>query len=284
MLLCLDIGNTNIYGGIFDQETLVFQFRYPSKNGCTSDQLGIFLKTYLREVGIVPEKIQHVAFCSVVPALDYSVSSAFIKYFSKTPFILQGGVKTGLQIKYKNPGEVGADRIANAIAAAHNFPGKNIIIVDLGTATTFEVISAQGEFLGGAILPGIQMQMRALNEHTSKLPPVRIIKPASTLGQSTTLNIQSGLYFGHRGAIKEIIAGITADIFHNAPPTVIGTGGFSQLFEADQLFDAILPDLVLQGLRIAYEKNLNYDVVGISGTNTAASSSSIAVNSTFSIK
>src|SRR5579871_4544692 len=131
MLLCLDIGNTNIYGGIFDNETLVYQFRYPSKHGCTSDQIGIFLKTYLREVGISPEQIAHVAFCSVVPGLDYSVSSAFIKYFGKTAFILQGGVKTGLQIKYKNQSEVGADRISNAIAAAHLFPNQNIIIVDL---------------------------------------------------------------------------------------------------------------------------------------------------------
>ncbi|HRE33192.1 MAG TPA: type III pantothenate kinase, partial [Candidatus Berkiella sp.] len=147
MLLCLDIGNSHIYGGIFQGEQLSFQFRYPSTNRCTSDELGLFLKTYLREMQIPIEQIAAVAYCSVVPSLDYSVRSAFVKYFSKEPFVLQAGVKTGLQIKYKNPTEVGADRIANAIAAHHLFPQKNVIIVDLGTATNFEVISANGSFL-----------------------------------------------------------------------------------------------------------------------------------------
>ncbi|MCS5711228.1 type III pantothenate kinase [Candidatus Berkiella aquae] len=255
MLLCLDIGNSHIYGGIFQGEQLSFQFRYPSTNRCTSDELGLFLKTYLREMQIPIEQIAAVAYCSVVPSLDYSVRSAFVKYFSKEPFVLQAGVKTGLQIKYKNPTEVGADRIANAIAAHHLFPQKNIIIVDLGTATNFEVISANGSFLGGAIMPGLQMQMRALNEHTANLPPVRIVKTTTALGQTTTANIQAGLYYGHRGAIREILAAISLEMFPDSPPIVVGTGGFSQLFENDQLFDAIFSDLVLQGLRIAYLKN-----------------------------
>jgi len=255
MLICLDLGNTNLYGGIFHNNTLIHQFRYPSNNSCTSDQFGIFLKTYLREMGIASEDIEHVALCSVVPALDYSITAAFIKYFSITPFVLQGGVKTGLQIKYKNPTEIGADRIASAMAAIHYYPGNNVIIVDLGTATTFEVLSGQGEFLGGAILPGIQMQMRALHEKTSKLPPVRIVKPIAILGQSTTVNIQSGLYYGHRGAIREIIDGVSKEVFTDDPPVIIGTGGFSHLFEGDRLFHRIIPDLVLLGLKIAYEKN-----------------------------
>ncbi|MFI4938606.1 MAG: type III pantothenate kinase [Candidatus Berkiellales bacterium] len=255
MLLCLDIGNTHIYGGLFKGNELSFQFRYPSKGGCTSDELGIFLKSYLREIGINPEQIKKVACCSVVPALDYSVRSAFIKYFALEPFVLQTGVKTGLQIKYKNPSEVGPDRIANTIAACHHFPNKNIIIVDLGTATTFEVLSHQGIFLGGAIIPGLQMQMMALNEYTANLPPVRILKTQTPLGQSTTTNIQSGLFYGHRGAIREILKEITVEMFKDASPIIIGTGGFSQLYENDGLFDVILTDLVLHGLRIAYQKN-----------------------------
>lgn len=255
MLLCLDIGNSHIYGGIFQGEQLSFQFRYPSTNRCTSDELGLFLKNYLREMNIASEQIKAVAYCSVVPSLDYSIRSAFVKYFGLEPFVLQAGVKTGLQIKYKNPTEVGADRIANAIAAHHLFPDKNVIIVDLGTATNFEVIAANGTFLGGAIMPGLQMQMRALNEHTANLPPVRILKPANALGQTTTSNIQAGLYYGHRGAIREILASITQEMFEGQKPTVIGTGGFSQLYESDQLFDAIFSDLVLQGLRIAFLKN-----------------------------
>lgn len=255
MLLCLDIGNSHIYGGIFQGEQLSFQFRYPSTNRCTSDELGLFLKNYLREMNIASSQIKAVAYCSVVPSLDYSIRSAFVKYFGLEPFVLQAGVKTGLQIKYKNPTEVGADRIANAIAAHHLFPEKNVIIVDLGTATNFEVIAANGTFLGGAIMPGLQMQMRALNEHTANLPPVRILKPANALGQTTTSNIQAGLYYGHRGAIREILTSITHEMFEGKKPTVLGTGGFAQLYESDQLFDAIFPDLVLQGVRIAYGKN-----------------------------
>lgn len=255
MQLCLDVGNTHIYGGIFNADTLAFQFRYPSKNYCTSDEIGIFLKNYLREMDLSPTVIGSVAYCSVVPSLDYSIRSAFVKYFSIEPFVLQTGVKTGLQIKYKNPTEVGSDRVANAIGAAHLFPNQNIIIADLGTATTFEAITAKGEFLGGTILPGLQMQMRALNENTSNLPPVRIIKPLCALGQSTAANIQSGLYFGQKGAIKEMLAEFTRSLFNNVTPIVIGTGGFAYLYEEENLFTTLIPDLVLQGLRIAYEKN-----------------------------
>lgn len=255
MQLCLDIGNTHIYGGLFEKSVLAHQFRYPSKSCCTSDELGIFLKNYLREIGVAFEKISAIVYCSVVPSLEYSIRSAFIKYFSLEPFVLQAGVKTGLQIKYKNPTEVGADRIANAIAAAHLFPKQNIIIADLGTATTFEAITAKGEFLGGTILPGLQMQMRALHEHTANLPPVRIVKPATALGQSTAANIQSGLYFGQKGAITETLKTFTKELFQDEKPVVIGTGGFAYLYEDEKLFDAIISDLVLQGLRIAYDKN-----------------------------
>lgn len=255
MRLCLDIGNTHIYGGLFEGEVLSHQFRYPSMGSCTSDEIGIFLKNYLREIDVPFDKIKAVAYCSVVPSIEYSIRSAFIKYFSLEPFILQAGARTGLQIKYKNPTEVGTDRIANAIAGAHLFPGQNIIIADLGTTTTFEAITAKAEFLGGTIIPGLQMQVRALHEHTANLPPVRIVKATSALGQSTTANIQSGLYYGQMGAIKETLYAFTKELFNNVKPVVIGTGGFSYLYEDENLFTTIIPDLVLQGLRIAYDKN-----------------------------
>lgn len=252
MLLCLDVGNTHIYGGIFAKEQLSYPFRYPSKNYCTSDEIGIFLKSYLREVGVEPNKIKNIAFSSVVPSLDYSLRSAFIKYFSIEPFILQAKAVTKLKIKYRNPDEIGADRLANVIAASHLYPDKNIVIVDLGTATTFEAISANKEFVGGAILPGLPTQMQALHEKTANLPRVQILKPERVVGQSTIANIQSGLYYGHCGAIKEIIQQMSREIFENKPPFVIGTGGFSQLFEKEDLFDAVYPDLVLQGLYLAF--------------------------------
>ena len=255
MLICLDVGNTHVHGGIFQGETLSHQFRFPSRANSTSDEIGIFLRAFLRENDIASEKISKVAICSVVPSLDYSLRSAIIKYFSLTPFILQPGVKTGLQIKYKNPLEVGVDRIANAIAVSHLFPRKNVITVDLGSATSFEAISANGEFLGGAILPGLQMQMLALHKQTASLPPVQILKPSSCIGKSTMSNIQAGLFFGQQGAIKEIIAQITKEVFQNSPPFVVGTGGFANLYEDSQLFNSICPELVLIGLRLAYEKN-----------------------------
>lgn len=255
MLLCLDIGNTHIYGGIFQENKLSFQFRYPSKTTCTSDEIGLFLKAYLQEIGLDPKAIKKVALGSVVPSLDYSVRSAFIKYFSLEPFVLQAGIKTGLQIKCKTPSEVGADRIATAIAAFHQFPKQNIIIIDLGTATTVEIVTEKGALYAGVIMPGLQMQMRALHEYTANLPPVRIIKTKQVVGQCTTTNIQSGLYYGQVGAIKEIVKNIKQTMFPKNSCIVIGTGGFSQLFEEENIFDTILADLVLHGLRIAYYKN-----------------------------
>ena len=238
MLLCLDVGNTHIYGGIFtgSQHALKFPFRYPSRSSFTSDEIGIFLKTYLREMGIDQDQITDVAICSVVPSVDYSIRSAFLKYFGRDPFILDPNKQQVLTIQYDNPQEMGADRIANAIAARHLYPSQHCIIVDLGSATTFEVVSKNGICLGGAILPGLQMQMRALNENTANLPPVRIERMQSALGHSTTTNIQSGLYFGHLGAIQAILKSIIETQFTDSQPIILGTGGFSSLYEKSGVF------------------------------------------------
>lgn len=255
MLLCLDVGNSHIYGGIFtgSHPALKFPFRYPSRSSFTSDEIGIFLKTYLREMGIAQDDITDVALCSVVPSVDYSIRSAFLKYFGRDPFILDPNKQQVLTIHYDNPQEMGADRIANAIGARHLYPSQHCIIVDLGSATTFEVVSKTGVCLGGAIIPGLQMQMRALNENTANLPPVRIQKMRSALGHSTATNIQSGLYFGHLGAIQTILASIIESQFTDSSPVIIGTGGFSSLYEQAGIFSTIVPDLVLQGLRYAYQ-------------------------------
>lgn len=254
MLLCLDVGNTHIYGGLFAhaKSPLKFPFRYPSRTSFTSDELGLFLKTYLREMGILPDQITDIAICSVVPSLDYSIRSAFLKYFGKDPFILDPISQKVIRIQYDNPQEMGADRIANAIAARHLFPKQHCIIVDLGSATTFEVVSNQGVCLGGAIIPGLQMQMRALNEYTANLPPVRIQKMPSALGHATQANIQSGLYHGHLGAIQAIIRSIKDSQFPEQSPVILGTGGFASLYEQSGIFSVIIADLVLQGLQHAY--------------------------------
>lgn len=248
MILCLDVGNTHIYGGLFIDKKLQLQFRYPSSTAVTSDQLGVFFKSVLRENDIDARKITQVTVCSVVPSLNYSLRSAFLKYFSLEPAFLQNANMTGLTIEYKNPNEIGADRLSNAIAAVTQFPARDLIIIDLGTATTFDAITSKNVYLGGAIIPGIYISMKSLYENTAKLSPVNIVKPETILGQTTTENIQSGLYYSHLGAAKEIITRLTENVFNHTKPFIIGTGGFAYLFENEKLFDAIVPDLVLQGL------------------------------------
>lgn len=255
MILCLDIGNSQLYGGVFAGEQLQLNFRHDSRHSATSDQLGIFLKTVLKENHIDTSKIQDIAICSVVPNLEYSLRAACIKYFSTTPFFLNIESQMDLTIKYQNPLEVGADRIANAIAATHLYPNEHTIIVDFGTATTCCAVSDNKEYLGGVILAGMRLSMDALETHTAKLASVEIIKPQRILGKSTRESIQSGLYYGQFAAIKEICDGIRRENFNSKPVNIIGTGGFAHLFSQEKYFSHIEPDLVLQGLRLAFQLN-----------------------------
>jgi type III pantothenate kinase len=255
MMLCLDIGNTQIFGGVFEGNTLQFNFRHDTTQSCTSDQLGIFLRSVLRENNLDPETINQIAICSVVPHMDYSMRSACKKYFAIEPFTLQPGAKTGIKIKYRNPLEVGADVIAEAIAAVQLYPEQNVIIIDFGTATTLCPVNAQKEFLGGLILPGMRLGMESLQSNTAKLPTVKIIKPEQILGTSTIESIQSGLYYGQLAAIKEITRQLTKELFAGKKPIIIGTGGFAYLFAEENVFTAIIPNMVLQGLLLALQMN-----------------------------
>lgn len=255
MILALDIGNTQLYGGVFDKDKMLLSFRRNSKQGSSSDEIGIFLRTVLRENGIDPAQVKQIAFCSVVPDVIYSLKGACKKYFNINPFILQAGVKTGLKIKYRNPLEVGADRIANSIAVTHLYPNKNIIIVDLGTATTFCAVSKDKDYLGGSIVAGMRLSMESLEAKTSKLPSVEIVAMSEALGRSTIESLQSGLYYGHIGTIKEICERIAKEVFDGDRPFIIGTGGFANLFEKEQIFDAVVSDLVLKGLLYSLKMN-----------------------------
>ena len=255
MILCLDIGNSQLHGGVFDGDELVLQFRYDSKQASTSDQMGVFLKNVLRENGIKVAAINAIAVCSVVPHLDYTVRSACIKYFNMPIFMLAPGSKTGLKINYRNPLEVGSDRIANAMAAAQLFPQQECIIIDFGTATTLCALSAERSYMGGVILPGMRLSMDALQRNTAKLSSVEIVKPEVTIGRSTMASIQSGLYYMQLGVIKEVLSRISQENFSQQAPVVIGTGGFAYLFEHEKIFTTIKPDLVLQGLRLAWLLN-----------------------------
>ncbi len=256
MILCLDVGNTSIHGGVFKEDNLILQFRKTATFRGSSDETGIFLRSVLKENDIDPTQITNIGICSVVPDTIHSLRNACIKYFGMSPFELGPGVKTGLKINYRNPAEVGADRIANAVAAVEQFPGKNLIIIDFGTATTFDVITKDKVYQGGTILPGLQISMEALEQKAAKLPPVEIVKRDKVVGRSTMGSIQSGLYFGQMGMVKELIKEITQETFPEDEPVVVATGGFSNLYRNDNLFHVIVPELVLQGIHIAVNKNM----------------------------
>ena len=255
MLLCLDVGNTHIHGGVFVGDALRLQFRRSTHPLGSSDELGIFLRAALRENNHDPAGVRRVAICSVVPPAAYSLRSACVKYFQCEPFILQAGVKTGLRVRYRNPLEVGADRIANAIAARQRHPGRDLIVVDCGTATTFDVVNASGDYLGGAILPGLGISAEMLASRTARLPAVEISRPAAVLGRSTVESIQAGLFHGHVGAIRELTAALAGEAFSGNRPIIVGTGGFARMFAEANLFEEIVPELVLQGLHQAEQLN-----------------------------
>jgi len=255
MILALDVGNSQIYGGVFIGDELKLQFRKTSKGGNSSDEFGLFLRSILRENNIDPDAVKHIAVCSVVPDVIHSLKGACVKYFNLQPFILQAGVKTGLKIKYRNPIEVGADRIANSVAASGMFPDKNLIIADFGTATTFCAVSADREYLGGLILPGFRISMEALESQTAKLPVVEIVRPTEIIGRSTVESIQSGLYFSNLHALRGISDQIKKEYFKDQDTLLIGTGGFSRLFDQAKVFDHLVPDLVLRGVKMTLELN-----------------------------
>ena len=255
MILCLDVGNSQVYGGVYSQDRFILNFRRTSKTGASSDELGLFLKGVLRENGVDPDAISEIAICSVVPDIIHSLRNCCLKYFDITPFTFGPGVKTGLKIKYNNPTEVGADRIANAVAAIHQYPGRNLLIVDYGTATTFDAVSAKKEYLGGVITAGLRISMEALESRTAKLPNVEIVKPERVVGRTTVSAIQSGLFYGNLAMVKELKKQITSECFPGETVLTIGTGGFSRLFEESKVFDEIVPDLVLRGLVIAHKAN-----------------------------
>lgn len=255
MILTLDVGNSQIYGAVFEGDQIRLQFRKSSKGGSSSDEYGLFLRSVLRENGIDPERVRQIAACSVVPDVVHSLRGACAKYFDVSPFMLQAGAKTGLKIRYRNPLEVGADRIANAIGAMHLFPGQNLIIADLGTATTLCAITAEKDYLGGVILPGLRISMEALESQTAKLPTVEILAPEEVVGRSTVESIQSGLYHGSLYALRGLFGEIRDRHFPEQAVRVIGTGGFSRLFEKEKLFDPLVPELVHLGLRRALQMN-----------------------------
>ena len=253
MLLALDVGNSQIFGGVYEAANLKLTFRRTSSIRASSDEFGTFFRAILRENDVDPAQIHNAAICSVVPDAVHSLRNCFRKYFRLEPFVLEPGAKTGLKIRYRNPLEVGADKIANAIGAINRFPGRNILIVDFGTATTLCAVTRDKQYLGGIITPGLAISMTALESKTARLPAVEIVRPAEVLGRSSVESIQSGLYYGTLATVRWLVESVTREHFAEEHPTIVATGGFGRLFEQENLFDEFLPELPLIGLRKAVE-------------------------------
>ncbi len=253
MLLCLDVGNTQIFAGVYAGDELKTAFRRTSTIRASSDEYGTFFRSVLRENEIEPEAIEMAAICSVVPDAVHSLRNCFRKYFRLEPFVLGPGAKTGLKIRYRNPLEVGADKIANAIGAVERYPARNLLIVDFGTATTLCAVTKDREYLGGIITPGMHTSMTALEANTARLPAVEIVRPPSVLGRSTVESIQSGLYHGTLATVRALVTLVRNECFPGDKALLLGTGGLGRLFEDEDLFDAFIPELPLAGLRRAVE-------------------------------
>ena len=255
MNLCIDVGNSQLHGVVYDGDQHVAQLRKESSSRTSRDELGLFLVNVLREKGVDPKKIERIGVSCVVPDEVHSLRNACLIYFGIEPLFLEAGIKTKLKIKTRNPLEVGADRIANAIAVGDLFPDTNALVVDFGTAITFDAVTAKREYLGGSIMAGLGLAMQALGSKTAKLPFVEITKAESALGRSTIECIQGGIYHGYYGMVKELIGRIRQEAFGDEECVVVATGGFSQLYRDSGLFDEIVPDLVLRGINIVLALN-----------------------------
>ncbi|WP_322631341.1 type III pantothenate kinase [Aedoeadaptatus coxii] len=256
MLLAIDVGNTNIVFGAFKGRELIHDWRIASDQKKTSDEFGMLVTEMLNNVQLKPVDIEAVIMSSVVPNIMHTMQNMIVKYFHQYPMIVGAGVKTGINIRYDNPREVGADRIVNAIAAVERYGGP-CIIIDLGTAITFCVVDDKKNYLGGLILPGISISADALVSRTSKLPKIEIIKPEKVIGKTTVSSMQKGLYYGFSSMIDGIVKHICDEIQMDPSDVhVIATGGFSNLLVSDSAYDIIIDrDLTMDGLRILYDMN-----------------------------
>jgi type III pantothenate kinase len=253
MLLCIDIGNTNITLGLYEGETLGPRWRIRTIHDKMPDEYGILIDQLFHHQGYGPDDVTGIALASVVPPLTPTFQQACRAYLGQTPLIVDAGVRTGVSIRYDTPREVGADRVVDAAAvkALHGLPA---CVVDFGTATTFDAVSEEGDYLGGAIAPGIGIAAQALFERTAKLPRVELTHPPSVIGRNTPHSIQSGLLFGYVGLVEGMVARFRAEL---GPETrVIATGGLAEIIAREtDVIDVVDPWLTLHGLRIVYELN-----------------------------
>ena len=253
MLLAFDVGNTTIAIGLFRGRKLVKSWKISTDSDKTGDEYGALVLNLMRVAGLDPAEVTGAIISSVVPPLTPVIEEVCRGGFDTTALIVGPGLKTGMPVLYENPLEVGADRITASIAAYEKYGGP-VVVVDFGTATTFDAVSAKGEYLGGAIAPGIQIAAEALYLKTARLPRIEIRKPKRAIGRTTVASMQSGLYFGYIGLVTNTIAEIRGEL--GQPARVVATGGFGdQIVDELPAIEAFEPDLVLEGLRIIHERN-----------------------------
>ncbi len=253
-LFCIDIGNTNILMGLYQDRELVTHWRIATDHQKMADEYAMLILNLFERSDRDPASVEGVIVASVVPPLTGIFEKLSHRYFGQAALVVGDSIDAGVHIRYDNPAEVGADRVVNAVAACHRY-GTPACVVDFGTATTFDALSAEGDYLGGAIAPGIGIAAEALFQRTAKLPRIDLVRPPAVIGKNTVQSMQSGLLFGYVGLVEGIVARFRAEL--GPAMKVIATGGLAPLIAAETgVIDAVDPWLTLEGLRLIWEMNL----------------------------
>jgi len=253
VLIAIDVGNTHTVIGAFEGERLLGTFRLTSHRNLTVDELAWWMEGLMHRRGLDPGLARGMVLSSVVPPLT-GVFEEYARRNGTSLLVVGPETDTGIEVLYQPPGDVGADRVVNAVAAHHRCPGQDVIVVDFGTATTFDAVTARGEYLGGVIVPGVTVSLDALFARTARLPRVEVQRPPSVVGRTTVHSIQSGAYYGYLAMVEGLVSRIRREMAE--PVRVLATGGLAGLLCGDSpLIDEVLPDLTLEGLRLVWERS-----------------------------